>query len=87
MADATDEACRFALLAVPALLTALECEVSPDIAGDIVSCRELLEVAERFAERIGKTDDGRYTRAGEIAAARRRLDAYLDTGGTARAEP
>jgi hypothetical protein len=78
--DASDEACRFALLAVPALLLALEQRISDEVPADIRRCEDLLEVAGRFAERIGKTG-GHYSRSPEIVAAHNRLDRYL-TGST-----
>lgn len=70
---ASDEACRFALLAAPALLSALELGASPDRSADRRRCIELLDLATRFAESVGK-GGGHYARSAEISAAVDRLD-------------
>jgi|GEM_PF-3127045 len=67
LADATDEVCRFALLAVPALLSGIQYDASPDPAGDLSQCDRLLDHAVRFADRFAKSG-GRYARAGELVA-------------------
>jgi hypothetical protein len=67
LSDASDEACRFALLACPALLAAVEMRASPTPDEDAQICAELIEAASRFADRIAKTG-GSYSRASEITA-------------------
>jgi hypothetical protein len=75
--EASDEACRFALLAAPALLSALELRASPTPLEDVRICNELLVVADLLAERFGKVG-GHYSRSAEIIAIRDRLDAYTE---------
>lgn len=71
---ASDEACRFALLAAPALLTAVELAATDSAAGDLAECERLLAIARTFADRIAKAG-GRYARADEITDIERRLGA------------
>src|SRR6185437_3858938 len=71
--DATDEVCRFALLAVPALLGAVQYGASPAVIGDLAQCERLLEHAQRFADRFAK-GGGHYARAGELVSLAARLE-------------
>lgn len=69
---ATDAACRFVLLAAPALLTAVELGTTDSVAEDLADCEQLLTIAQAFADGIAKTG-GRYARADEIAEIEHRL--------------
>ncbi|HEX5495687.1 MAG TPA: hypothetical protein VFX70_14040 [Mycobacteriales bacterium] len=69
---ATDAACRFVLLAAPALLTAVELGTTDSVAEDLAECEQLLTIAQAFADGIAKTG-GRYARADEITEIERRL--------------
>lgn len=69
---ATDAACRFVLLAAPALLTAVELGTTDSVAEELAECEQLLTIAQAFADGIAKTG-GRYARADEIVQIERRL--------------
>lgn len=74
LGEVTDEVCRFALLAVPALLASVTYAPSSFDAVDLNECERLLEHARRFAERFAK-GGGEYARAGELVQLNGRLEA------------
>jgi hypothetical protein len=73
ISDPTDEVCRFALLAVPALLIAVEHASSASDAADLDESEHLLEHARRFADQFTKRGT-QYARAAELVELTHRLE-------------
>jgi hypothetical protein len=78
--QASDEACRFALLAAPALLAALDWDATDAPEDDLAECERLASIARTYASRFDIAGR-RYARKGEIEVIEQRLDAYRGRRG------
>jgi hypothetical protein len=73
LAGATEPAAHFCLLAVPALLTAVEVDVEGAGREEITRAAELLAIAQRWVDRVTGGDPASYSRHDEIVELRNRL--------------
>lgn len=73
LASTSEPAAHLCLLAVPALLAAVETGVPGAGAADVEQAAQLIEVAERWVGRVTGGDESSYSRAGELAVLRERV--------------
>lgn len=73
VAATTEDSCRFVLRAVPALVLAIELDVTDDVRRELDRAAGLLEVGRRW-EHAAFGSSGRYARHAEIEEWSRRLD-------------
>lgn len=83
----SEPAAHFALLAAPALLTALEAGVPEAGPSDVDVAIRLAGLAEAWAERVTDGDPARYVRAVEVTALRDRLRAQQSSGWSVARTP
>jgi hypothetical protein len=84
ISESTEPAAHFCLLAVPALLTAVELGVAGAGAADLDRADALLEVAEAWADRVTGGAATSYTRHGELVELRSRITALRRSGPRTR---
>jgi hypothetical protein len=73
LAQPTEPAAHFCLLAVPTLLAAVETEAAGTGEGDVEQARRLLAVAEAWVHRVTGGDEASYSHYEKLTELRRRL--------------